>query len=72
MAKEEVMKADFSSLGADVVSHGEADTKGAITATYMNLGRESITRPRRTSLLEQRQRGHMGLKREKGYVFSVS
>lgn len=69
-AKEEVMKADFSSLGADVVSHGEDDTKGSITVTYMNLGRESITRPMRTSLLEQRQRGHLGLK--KSYVFSVS
>lgn len=60
-AKEEVMKADFSSLGADTVFHGEADTKGAITVTHMNLGGESITRPRRTFLLQQRQRGHLGL-----------
>lgn len=66
------MKADFSSLGADVVFHGEADTKGAITVAHMNLGRETITRPRRTSLLEQRQKGHLELKRDKGYVFSVS
>lgn len=29
------MKADSSSLGADIVFHGEADTKGAITVTYM-------------------------------------
>lgn len=35
----------------------------------MNLGGKSITRPRRTSLLEQRQRGHLGLKRDKGYGF---
>lgn len=43
-AKQEVMKADFSSLGADTVFRGEADTKAAITVTRMNLGGESITR----------------------------
>lgn len=63
------MKADFSSLGADTVFHGEADTKGAITVEYMNLGGESITRPRRTSLFRVEAKRTFGTEKRKGLCF---
>lgn len=68
-AKEEVMKADFSSLGADTVFHGEADTKGAIRVEYMNLGGESITRPRRTSLFRVEAKRTFGTEKRQGLCF---
>lgn len=61
-AKKEVMKADvedFSRMGADVVSHREADTEGAIRSHVYELGRRKYHQAEEAIIVTAEAIGHL-------------
>lgn len=50
---------DFSRMGADVVSHGEADTEGAIHSHVYELGRRKYHQAKEAIIITAEAIGHL-------------